>query len=241
MLLRKTAASSPAVASADRETIMDTIASWSAAAFEALTTQSGFEEYFRAATPVDVIVQLGSGAAIGSAQASPVEGVHETAWSLAWAQSRCMMPSFFGFGTGMRAAIKEYGVDRVRALCEDWPLMRRLVADVEVSLAKSDLDVAAEYAKLAESEQQHFFTAISSEFEASVEAVLTLKQQQQLLEKSSTMARSIQLRNPYVDPMSFLQVHLLRSWRAAGSGTDAELQALMNSVAGIAHALQDSG
>ena len=129
MLLRKTAASSPAVASADRETIMDTIASWSAAAFEALTTQSGFEEYFRAATPVDVIVQLGSGAAIGSAQASPVEGVHETAWSLAWAQSRCMMPSFFGFGTGMRAAIKEYGVDRVRALCEDWPLMRRLVAD----------------------------------------------------------------------------------------------------------------
>jgi phosphoenolpyruvate carboxylase len=241
MLMRKTAAQSPGPVADDREAIMNTIARNSAQAFESLTTQDGFEEYFRAVTPVDVIINLGSRAAVGSAQASPVEGVHETAWSLAWTQSRCMMPNWFGFGTGMRAAIDEFGIERLRDLSSEWPLMQRLVADVEIALAKSDLEVAAEYATLADPEHQHFFAAISSEFDACMDAVLAVKQQQQLLEKASTMARSIQLRNPYVDPMSFLQVHLLRSWRAAGSGEDAELQALMASVNGIAHALQDAG
>ena len=152
-----------------------------------------------------------------------------------------MLPNFYGFGAGMRAAIEQYGLERIRTLCEEWPLLRRLVADVEIALAKSDLEVAAQYASLAAAEHQHFFDAISREFDACAETVLAVQEQQFLLERSRTMARSIQLRNPYVDPMSFLQVHLLRSWRAAGSGTDAELQALMNSVAGIGHALQDSG
>ncbi len=241
MLLRKTAAQPRAKDSGDREAIMNTIARHSAEAFEVLTTQDGFEAYFRAATPVDVILKLGSGAAVGSAQASPVEGVHETAWGLAWAQSRCMIPNWFGFGAGMRAAIDAFGLERVRAVYSEWPLMQRLVADVEVALAKSDLEVAAEYATLADPELQHFFTSISREFDACIEAVLAVKQQEQLLEQAGTMARSIQLRNPYVDPMSFLQVHLLRSWRAAGSGADAQLQALMASVNGIAHALQDAG
>lgn len=241
MLLRRTAAHTAAQSAEGDAAIMDAIARDSAAAFEALTTQEGFEAYFRAATPVDVIIKLGSGAAVGSAQASPVAGVHETAWSLAWTQSRCMVPNFYGFGTGMRTVIKEYGIERIRSLYEQWPLLRRLVADVEVALAKSDLEVSAQYATLAAPEHQHFFAAISQEFEACAEAVLALKQQQFLLERSRTMARSVQLRNPYVDPMNFLQVHLLRSWREAGSGTDAELQALMNSVAGIGHALQDSG
>jgi phosphoenolpyruvate carboxylase len=241
ILMRKTAAPAQSQPSTDREAVMNAIAHSSAKAFEELTTCEGFEEYFRAATPVDVIMKLGSGAAVGSAQASPVDGVHETAWSLSWTQSRCMLPNWYGFGTGVLAAIEEFGIDCLRELYAHWPLMRRLTKDVEIALAKSDLEIAAEYATLAEPEHQHFYAAISREFDACIEAVLAVRQQEQLLEKATTMARSIQLRNPYVDPMSFLQVHLLRSWRGAGSGEDAELQALMASVSGIAHALQDAG
>lgn len=220
---------------------MNTLVQHSARAFEKLTTADGFEQYFRAATPVDVIMQLGSGAAIGSTQASPVEGVHETAWSLAWTQSRCMMHDWFGFGTGVEAAVEEHGIDKVRLMCHELPLMQRLVADVEIALAKSDLEVAAEYSTLATEECRRFFDLIREEYDDCVRGVLSLTGQQRLLERSSTMARSIQLRNPYVDPMSFLQVHLLRSWREAGSGADAQLQALMASVNGIAHALQAAG
>ncbi|MGD2167521.1 MAG: phosphoenolpyruvate carboxylase, partial [Gammaproteobacteria bacterium] len=241
MMMRGTQLQSHAQVDDEREAIMNRIARESSQAFERLTTTAGFEAYFRTATPVDVIAKLGSATAAGSAQASPIEGIHETAWSMAWTQSRCMMPAWFGFGTGMRAAIEEFGANRLRELCDEWPLMHRLVTDVEISLAKSDLEVAAEYATLAAPEHQHFFASIRNEFDACLEAVLTLKQQEHLLERASTMARSIQLRNPYVDPMSFLQVHLLRSWREAGSGADAQLQALMASVNGIAHALQDAG
>lgn len=223
------------------EPVMNTLVQHSARAFEKLTTADGFEQYFRAATPVDVIMQLGSGAAIGSTQASPVEGVHETAWSLAWTQSRCMLHDWFGFGTGVEAAVEEHGIDKVRLMCRELPLMQRLVADVEIALAKSDLEVAAEYSTLATEEYRRFFDLIREEYDDCVSGVLALTGQQRLLERSSTMARSIQLRNPYVDPMSFLQVHLLRSWREAGSGADAQLQALMASVNGIAHALQAAG
>jgi phosphoenolpyruvate carboxylase len=223
------------------EPVMSTLAQHSSRAFERLTTADGFEAYFRAVTPVDVIMRLGAGAAIGSAQASPVDGVHETAWSLAWTQSRCMLHDWFGFGSGITAAISEHGVDRVRQMCREIPLMQRLVADVEIALAKSDLEVAAEYSTLAAPEHRHFFGIIREEYEACVQSVLTLTEQEHLLARSVTMERSIQLRNPYVDPMSFLQVHLLRSWREAGSGTDAQLQALMASVNGIAHALQAAG
>jgi phosphoenolpyruvate carboxylase len=241
MLMRTAIGQSASPATENRAAVMDTIARKSAQAFEALTTSDGFEAYFWAATPVDVIVKLGSGAAVGSAQASPVEDVHETAWSLAWTQSRCMMPAWYGFGTGMRAAIDAFGIEKLRELCREWPLMQRLVVDVEVSLAKADLEIAAEYATLAAPEHQHFFAEIRREFDACVEVVLSLLEQDFLLEHSITIARAIRLRNPYVDPMSFLQVHLLRSWRAGGSGTDAQLQALMASVTGIAHALQDAG
>ena len=126
-------------------------------------------------------------------------------------------------------------------MSRELPLMQRLVADVEIALAKSDMVVAREYSQLAAAEHRHFYDAIREEYEACASSVLALTQKKRLLEESSTMARSIQLRNPYVDPMSFLQVHLLRSWREAGSGADAQLQALMASVNGIAHALQDAG
>ena len=241
MLLRRTLGGADQASAEDCAMVMDTIAKHSARAFEKLTTAEGFEAYFRAVTPVDVIMELGAGAAIGSAQASPVEGVHETAWSLAWNQSRCTLPDWYGFGTGVREAIREHGLEKIRDIYVRWPVLRRLVADVEIALAKSDLDVAAEYATLAADEDRHYFAKIHDEYEACVRGVLQLSGQERLLQNSDTMARSIQLRNPYVDPMSFLQVHLLRSWREAGSGTDAQLQALMASVNGIAHALQDAG
>ncbi|HMB73597.1 MAG TPA: phosphoenolpyruvate carboxylase, partial [Gammaproteobacteria bacterium] len=241
MLLKKTLMSIPSAPEDVWDEVMNTIAQHSAREFERLTSAEDFEAYFRAATPVDVILQLGSGAAIGSAQASPVEGVHETAWSLAWTQSRCMLPDWFGFGAGIREAIRVHGIEQLHRMYIDWPLMRRLVGDVEIALAKSDLEVASEYSRLAPEELRHFFGRIHDEYEAGVQAVLELTGQQRLLEQSGTMARSIQLRNPYVDPMSFLQVHLLRTWREAGSGADAQLQALMASVNGIAHALQDAG
>ena len=113
--------------------------------------------------------------------------------------------------------------------------------DVETVLAKADLNTSARYSVLSGELHERFFPTIRAEFDLSVEQILTIKQQRVLLERQATLRRSIRLRNPYIDPMSLLQVDLLRRWRD-GDRTDEELfEALIASINGIARGLQDSG
>jgi len=116
-----------------------------------------------------------------------------------------------------------------------------LLLDVSVALAKSDLDIAALYSELAGPLHEQFFPVIRREYKSCVDLVLKLTRQRELLEASRIMRRAIRLRNPYVDPMSFLQVDLLARWRAAGRPNDAVFQALSASINGIAHAMQTTG
>ena len=117
-------------------------------------------------------------------------------------------------------------------------IFRTLVQDVEMTIARSDLAIAARYSALAGPLHERFFPLIRMEFDLAVSAVLKLRRQTSLLEGSS-MRRSIRLRNPYVDPMNLLQVDLLRRWRQ--SGDETLFAALTASVNGIARGLQDAG
>jgi phosphoenolpyruvate carboxylase len=110
---------------------------------------------------------------------------------------------------------------------------------VEIALAKSDLTIARQYSALGGELHERFFPRIHREFLRSTATILRVKQQQVLLEKDNTLRRSIRLRNPYVDPMSLLQIDLLRRWRQ--SNDEQLFTALTASVNGIARGLQDSG
>jgi phosphoenolpyruvate carboxylase len=124
---------------------------------------------------------------------------------------------------------------------EQWHFFRVLVLDAGTALAKADLDIMALYSRLSGEQHERFFPSIRAEYQSCVEQVLRLSRQSELLEASRTLRRAIRLRNPYVDPMSFLQVDLLERWRANGRQNDAVLQALTASVNGIAHAMQTAG
>jgi phosphoenolpyruvate carboxylase len=113
--------------------------------------------------------------------------------------------------------------------------------DVETVLAKTDLNIAARYSALAGDLHEQFFPSMRTEFDLSVEQILTIKKQNVLLERQSSLRRSIRLRNPYVDPMSLLQVDLLRRWRESERENEDLLEALIASINGIARGLQDSG
>ena len=108
-------------------------------------------------------------------------------------------------------------------------------------LAKADLEIARRYSELCPELHERFFPLLRAEFNLAVERLLEIKQQDVLLEKQTMLRRSVRLRNPYVDPMSLLQVELLRRWRSGGSEDAELLDALMASVTGIALGLQDSG
>jgi phosphoenolpyruvate carboxylase len=162
-------------------------------------------------------------------------------WVFAWSQSRHMLPGWFGFGSGLQAAVARHGTQRLRELRGSWFFFGSLLDDVEAMLARTDLDIANYYNGLAEEPLRRWFTPIRNEFELTRRLVLELKNARSLLDGDLTLQRSILLRNPYVDPMHLMQVDLLKRWRASGR-RDVELyDALLASISGISKGLQSTG
>ena len=231
---------------ADWEAAMEILAEGSRTKYQGLVLESpGFADYYRYATPADVIEQMRRGTGPEATLANGLLAAAGTApWVFAWTQSRNILPGWYGFGTGLERAIGRYGIETLQAMHDGWYFFRTLVTDVETALAKSDLAIAAHYSALGGELHERFFDTIRDEFARTTELVLRVRQQSVLLERDNTLRRSIRLRNPYVDPMSMLQVDLLRRWRQTtgqGNGDEALFKALIASVNGIARGLQDSG
>jgi phosphoenolpyruvate carboxylase len=227
--------------SADRAKVMDTIAGSGDKLYRELIDQgTGFDQYFRLATPIDVIEQMRTGQSVLAADVEELARKN-IPWAFAWAQSRYLLPSWYGFGAGLSLAIDIHGIEILRAMLSNWPFFRRLVTDVETALAITDPGIAKHYSELAGEElHSKFFPAINTEFEKGVDSILLLRKQKILLENNDTLRRSIRLRNPYVDPMSLLQVELLNRWRSGGRNDEVLLTALRASVNGISRGLQTS-
>jgi phosphoenolpyruvate carboxylase len=220
-----------------------TIAQASLAAYRRLVfADPEFHEYFRQVTPIDVIerMQIGSRAAYRSA-AVTMEAVRAVPWVFAWVQSRHALPGWYGAGAGLGAAIETHGLALVQAACSQWPFLRTLVDDIEAMLARTDLEIAHAYQELVDEPLRRHFDAIRSEYESARQHVLAIRGYGVLLDGEAQLQRSIQLRNPYVDPMNLMQVDLLRRWRATGREDRDLFEALLASVSGIAQGLQVTG
>lgn len=201
-----------------------------------------FIEYFRAATPIDAIERL----ALGSrpARRREMRGVQDLRaipWVFAWTQSRHLLPGWFGAGAALQHSLQAHGVEALRASIERSTFLRVLIADLEMVLAKSDLGIARRYSGLAGASGERIFATLLVDHEAACDAVLSLTRSKRLLDRDPRLQRSIELRNPYVDPMSFLQVDLLARWRAADRDDPRLERALFATVRGIAHGMQNTG
>ncbi len=201
-----------------------------------------FVEFFRAATPVDVIerMQIGS-RPVARSDGGDIESLRAIPWIFAWSQSRHMLPGWFGTGAGLDAVAAQFGTELLGDMYGCWPFFEAMLDDIEVTLAKADMGIAAFYDQLARPEYARFGTAIEAEFQRSSERVLAIKGCARLLDSEPTLQRSIRLRNPYVDPIHLTQVDLLRRWRE-GDRQDREVfEALVASVNGISQGIQGSG
>ena len=243
-LLERTAGGDPArAATGEENAIAGTLHTASLARYRALVhDEADFPALFQGMTPIDVIERL----EIGSrpARRRTMQGVGDLRaipWVFAWTQCRAVLPGWYGVGSGLAAAIDTHGIDAVRRAAREWPVLRTLVADVEMVLAKSDLDIAARYAQLAAETGERLFPRLLEEHALAVETILAIGESRELLDRDPTLQRAIRLRNPYVDPMSFLQVDLLQRWRAGGR-EDADLErVLVQTVRGIARGLRNTG
>jgi phosphoenolpyruvate carboxylase len=206
-----------------------------------------FPAYFRAATPIDVIECLRIGSRPSKrAGSGGVESLRAIPWVFAWAQNRSGLTAWYGVGTALQAAIGAHGREALAEMARDWPFFGTLLDDVEMVLAKSDPAIFERYSQLAADLPEgdlhvRMHPGIAAEFERTRDAVLAIKDETELLSHDRRLALSIRLRNPYVDPISLLQVDLLARWRAAGRPDDALLHALVATVNGIAAGIQNTG
>jgi phosphoenolpyruvate carboxylase len=220
-----------------------TIADASVEAYRMLVYgERDFGDYFRNVTPIDVIerMQIGS-RSVHRAEIEGIKGLLPVPWVFAWTQTRHMLPGWYGAGAGLRAALEMHGLQAIRDAYANWFFLRNLLDDVETMLARTDLDIAQAYNVLAPESARRFFTAIRVEYEVACEHVLAVKNSQRLLDGEPTLQRSIQLRNPYVDPMNLMQVDLLRRWRESQRQDRDLFEALLASIGGIAQGLQSTG
>ncbi|MDP6994357.1 MAG: phosphoenolpyruvate carboxylase, partial [Woeseiaceae bacterium] len=202
----------------------------------------GFYQYFRLATPIDLIERMRIGSRPASRrQGDGVENLRAIPWVFAWTQSRLILPGWFGIGSGIEAASKQFDDDVFRDMFREWYFLRALVADAEMVLAKADLGIAKLYSELAGDLHEQFFPIIEEEFERTRDLILKYSEEETLLEGDFTLQRAIMLRNPYVDPMSLMQVDLLRRWRDTDCEDEQLFNTLLASVNGIAQGLQNTG
>jgi len=164
-------------------------------------------------------------------------------WVFGWTQSRLLVPAWFGVGRALTAyAEKPGGPELLRAMMLKFPLFIDLIRNVELALAKADMGIASLYASLVPEEdvRERVFSKFTAEYERSLKAVLAVTNQHELLESNAVLARSIKLRNPYVDPLSLLQVDLLRRKRA-GENTPEVNRAISGTINGISAGLRTTG
>ncbi len=244
-----------ALASADRSTVMDELATSARSAYRALVWDDpDFAGYFRAATPVAELASLAIGsrpAARGqSAAAAPaLDSLRAIPWVFAWSQSRTNLPGWLGTGTALADYRSRHGAAGLRALhrmYRAWPFFATIIDTTEMVLAKADMAVAGRYASLASANPrgQQIAERIRGEFELTVEQILAVTGHARLLDNMPVLQRSIELRNPYVDSLSELQVQLLARLRALPSDDPqrSELLRLVHlTVSGVAAGLQSTG
>lgn len=235
-------ATPPPVADAWRNRMQE-MADRSRAAYRALVHESPeFLQYFRSATPE---VELGrmrigsrparrrSGGGVASLRAIP--------WVFAWTQTRLMLPAWLGVGEALDAAVRDGAANELRAMYQSWPFFRSTMDLIEMVLAKASPEISAYYdAQLVPAELRAMGESLRSDQQRTMRAVLGVTGHDQLLEGNPVLRRSIDLRNPYVDPINLVQVELLSRLRAAYDDPTL-LDAFLVTVNGVAAGMRNTG
>lgn len=225
---------------------MQRMADASLAAYRELVTHADFTKFFRLATPISQIENL----PIGSRPAKrkkgdAIEDLRAIPWVFSWTQSRCLLPAWYGLGSGLSALIDSQGAEALQEMYAEWPFFRATINNAELALAKANRPVFDRYAQMASElpGAGEIIKLLDEEYERSCQALLTVTGRDELLDGISWLKDSIQVRNRYVDPLNLIQLEVTRRLRDSGDeGPAEELRHLSQlSIKSVAAGMRTTG
>ncbi|NMG72237.1 phosphoenolpyruvate carboxylase [Parazoarcus communis] len=206
----------------------------------------GFEQYFWESTVIAEIAGLNIGSRPASRKkGTRIEDLRAIPWVFSWSQCRLMLPGWYGFGSAVKqwlASHPDDGLAQLQAMYRDWSFFSTLLSNMDMVLAKTDLAIASRYAALVKDValRTSIFERIRHEWQATVDALLAITGQAELLADNPLLKRSIRNRFPYLDPLNHVQVELLRRHREQGDDERIRL-GIHISINGVAAGLRNSG
>ncbi len=250
VLLGTHAAQSPATQPAEWVEAMETMSAAGFAAYEKLVHKDpDFLVFWKQATPIDEISNLKFGSRpTFRRNTTSVEDLRAIPWVFSWMQSRFNFPGWYGLGSALNAVLKrgDKGKKLLRTLHAEWPFFQTMIDNAQLTMRKADMDIAQLYAGLVEDKaiRDRIFAILMAEFERTEKAILAITGQKQLLANEPVLLKSVDLRNPYIDPLNYIQVEMMRRLRAgklAKAEDEATRAVIELTINGISGGLKNTG
>jgi len=217
--------------------------------YKKLINQLRFPEYFRTATPIDIIERIEIGSRPPSrSSGEDIRTLRAIPWVFAWTQNRQTISGWYGFGYSISSCIERgiVSMEDLKRMYKNWEFFKVLVDNIEMVLLKTDMIIGKEYISLCpdKSSAIQIFNMINEEYERSLNILLDITGETDLLDYDKSLQRSILLRNPYIDPISFIQIKFIRQYREKNASARKKkllLSLLRSTVNGIASGLRNTG
>jgi phosphoenolpyruvate carboxylase len=202
-----------------------------------------FVEFFLNATPVEEVSRLRLGSRPARRQASSgIDDLRAIPWVFAWTQSRIVLPAWLGLGTALREARERHGLETLQAMTAEWPFFASLIGNAEMGCSKADPGIARRYVALWDNvgARDRIWGVLDAELELTRAELVAIRGGSRLLDSEPVLQASIDRRNPYVDPLSFVQIELLKR-RRRGSDSEELARLSLLAINGIASGLRNTG
>jgi phosphoenolpyruvate carboxylase len=226
------------------EELLEKMARGSSKAYRKLVFgDPAFASFFHAVTPIEEISRLQLGSRPAKRRSGQrIEDLRAIPWVFSWTQARILLPAWFGLGTALQAAREEVGIALLRDMDAEWPFFAAMLSNAEMACAKADLDIARRYAALCEDDdaRERIWPTIEQEFERTCRELLLVTGGERLLDREPMLQRSVERREPYVDPLSFVQLELLRRLRSGETGEELARASFL-AINGIAGGMRNTG